>query len=151
MKLEWSGQIIIFHQPGISWNKGSSLTKPPFGVRSCEVAIIWPEWYLVYEPIVNPEMLDRPHWVFKSFEFYRDRWFFSSSAVENIWKSAAMLLNSFQHRRFFLKMLISILSGFKSFFTNTIWVFPKIGVPQNGWFIMENPIKMIPLFLETPI
>ena len=25
----------------------------------------------------------------------------------------------------------------------SIWVFPKIGVPQNGWFIMENPIKMI--------
>ena len=24
----------------------------------------------------------------------------------------------------------------------TIWVFPKIVVPQNGWFIMENPIKM---------
>ena len=23
-----------------------------------------------------------------------------------------------------------------------MWVFPKIGVPQNGWFIMENPIKM---------
>ena len=22
------------------------------------------------------------------------------------------------------------------------WVFPKIGVPQNGWFIMENPFKM---------
>ena len=20
------------------------------------------------------------------------------------------------------------------------WVFPKIGIPQNGWFIMENPI-----------
>ena len=22
------------------------------------------------------------------------------------------------------------------------WVFPKIGVPQNGWFIMENPWKI---------
>ena len=42
------------------------------------------------------------------------------------------------------------------FSRHCIWVFPKIGVPQNGWFIMKNPIKMDdlggpPLFLETPI
>ena len=39
---------------------------------------------------------------------------------------------------------------------SVIWMFPKIGVRQNGWFIMENPLKMedlggFPIFLETPI
>ena len=41
------------------------------------------------------------------------------------------------------------------FKSTSIWVFPKIGIPQNGWFILENPIKMddlgVPLFSETSI
>ena len=36
-----------------------------------------------------------------------------------------------------------------------MWMFPKIEVPQNGWFTRENLIKMddlgVPLFSETPI
>ena len=43
----------------------------------------------------------------------------------------------------------------RSCFLRSIWVFPKIGIPQNGWFIMKNHIKIddlgVPLFLETPI
>ena len=30
---------------------------------------------------------------------------------------------------------------FKWLITVPIWKFPKIVVPQNGWFVMENPIK----------
>jgi len=47
--------------------------------------------------------------------------------------------------------------GFNMFFyiiIAPIRVFPKIGVRQNGWFIMEHLIKMddlgVTLFLETP-
>ena len=46
LELQTTGQIRIIHQhdfPWFSWNKGNSVSKPPFGVRSCEVAIIWPE------------------------------------------------------------------------------------------------------------
>ena len=49
----------------------------------------------------------------------------------------------------------AVLSDLFGWLKHILSVFPKIGVPQNGWFIMENPIKMddlgVPLFLETPI
>ena len=47
---ETSGQIILFHQPRFPWNKRNSLSYLPFGARSCEVAIIWPETWSVITP-----------------------------------------------------------------------------------------------------
>ena len=43
MTTNHSGQIIIFHPPKYPWNIGISLPQLHFGLRSCEVAIIWPE------------------------------------------------------------------------------------------------------------
>ncbi len=40
---------------GFPWNKGNSPTKPPFGVRSCEVAIIWPD--VLYDIICIYDMI----------------------------------------------------------------------------------------------
>ena len=40
VKDDTTGQIIIIHQPRFPRHNGSSLSQLPFGVRSCEVAII---------------------------------------------------------------------------------------------------------------
>ena len=42
-----------------------------------------------------------------------------------------------------LKKIFELISlKWKTINAKVKWVFPKIEVPQNGWFIMENPIKM---------
>ena len=64
----------------------------------------------------------------------------------------------FKHRCGWIKpdSITSYQSGAQQRAIMTIWVFPKIGVPQNGWLIMENPIKMddlggTPIFGNTYI
>ena len=53
-----SGQIIIFHQPRFSWNKGIPPSSATFWGEnsSCEVAIIWPEFYVDLCVFTSPKL-----------------------------------------------------------------------------------------------
>ena len=60
-------------------------------------------------------------------------------------KTISQLRNFIELRRFTSQLSDeSLASSIKSPSTSfrTKWMFPKIVVPQNGWFIMESPIKM---------
>ena len=68
--------------------------------------------------------------------------------------SPHMMVNRFQNCRF---LGLEILTIFLRYAGNCMWRFPKIEVPQNGWFTRENPnLKWMMQgyphkFLETPL
>ena len=50
-----------------------------------------------------------------------------------------------------LKGMYRYLDGSHRLGYRMIWRFPKVGIPQNGWFIRENPINMDDFLGVPPI
>ena len=57
-------------------------------------------------------------------------------------KSNTRSNNKHQSAALFIENIPQHFSTKKRQCKEPIWVFPKIGVPQNGWFMMENPVKV---------
>ena len=101
------------------------------------------------------------------------KWKFCARRVTSSWaltwmsrRFCWMAIKSKQPRSFATKVPISNAPGLTGWFwwilrlslapvDCTTWVFPKIGVSQNGWFIMENTIKWMiwgyPYFWKHPL
>ena len=87
-------------------------------------------------PVSTPSIITHIWYPERSWETRNTNWW---SAAPIRWQSDPVFHLNERHPRRMERPERPLLSyGFQVF----IWGFPKIGVPQNGWFIMENPIKM---------
>ena len=70
--------------------------------------------------------------------------FFCSQHLQGIYIYILFIIHYDYIQQFLMYCTLQRLNVFKTTRLNlSICVFPKIGVPQNGWFLMENPIKLM--------